>query len=73
MTTEYLPDLAGLTSLVTTWLVAVILMLAGAMFVGRRMPPEIQIGAGWGVLCLVLTVWGVLIRSAWWSPPRALS
>lgn len=36
-------------------------MLAGAMFIGRRMPPEIQIGAGWGVLCLVLTGWGVLV------------
>jgi hypothetical protein len=29
--------------------------------VGRRMPPEIQIGIGWGVLCVVLTVWGVLV------------
>src|SRR5271157_5580523 len=36
-------------------------MLAGAAFVGRRMPPEIQIGIGWGALCLVLTVWGVLV------------
>jgi hypothetical protein len=35
--------------------------LAGAMVVGRRMPPEVQIGAGWGALCLVLTVWGVLV------------
>jgi hypothetical protein len=37
------------------------LMLAGAMIVGRRMPPEIQIGIGWGALCLVLTVWGALV------------
>ena len=37
------------------------LMLAGAMIVGRRMPPEIQIGIGWGALCLVLTVWGTLV------------
>lgn len=36
-------------------------MLAGAIFVGRRMPPEIQIGVGWGVLCLVLTAWGVVV------------
>src|SRR5262249_25591605 len=28
--------------------------------VGRRMPPEVQIGAGWGGLCLLLTVCGVL-------------
>ena len=61
MITEYLPHPADLVSLAVTWLVAVILMLAGAMFVGRRMPPEIQIGTGWGVLCLVLTVWGVVV------------
>ena len=31
------------------------------MVAGRRTPPEIQIGIGWGVLCIVLTVWGVLV------------
>jgi hypothetical protein len=36
-------------------------MLAGAMFVGRRILPEVQIVSGWGVLCLVLTIWGVLV------------
>jgi hypothetical protein len=61
LTSEYLPDLADLIGLATTWGVAVILMLAGAMVLGRRMPPEFQIGAGWGLLCLVLTVWGVLV------------
>ena len=61
MTTEYLPHPADLLDLATTWCIAVILMLAGAAFVGRRMPPEIQIGIGWGALCLVLTVWGVLV------------
>ena len=61
MITQYLPQPTDLVGLAVTWFVAVILMLAGAMFVGRRMPPEIQIGVGWGVLCLVLTVWGVLI------------
>jgi hypothetical protein len=59
--TEYLPHPADLISLAVTWLVAVMLMLAGAMIVGRRMPPEIQIGIGWGALCLVLTVWGALV------------
>jgi hypothetical protein len=59
--TQYLPDPADLVGLAVTWLVAVSLMLAGALFVGRRMPPEIQIGIGWGVLCVVLTVWGVLV------------
>jgi hypothetical protein len=59
--TEYFPHPADLVGLVTTWCVAVILILAGAVFVGRRMPPEVQIGAGWGVLCLLLTAWGVLV------------
>jgi len=59
--TEYLPHPADLAGLAVTWLIAVILMLAGAMVARRRMPPEIQIGTGWGVLCIVLTVWGVLV------------
>jgi hypothetical protein len=59
--TRYLPDLADLVGVATTWLVAVILMLAGATVIGRRAPPEVQIGAGWGALCVLLTVWGVLV------------
>ena len=58
---EYLPHPADLVSLVVTWLAAVVLMLAGAMVAGRRMPPELQIGIGWGALCFLLTVWGVLV------------
>ena len=61
MTTDYLPHLADLLDLATTWCIAVILMLAGAALVGRRMPPEIQIGVGWGALCLVLSIWGVMV------------
>ena len=62
MTTEYLPHLADLLDLATTWCVAVILILAGSALVGRRIPPEIQIGVGWGAFCLVLSVWGVMVR-----------
>jgi len=61
VTTEYLPHPADLVGVATTWGIAVILLLAGAGLVGRRMPPEVQIGAGWGALCLVLTAWGVLV------------
>jgi hypothetical protein len=61
LTTEYLPHFADLLDLATTWCIAVILMLAGAALVGRRMPPEIQIGIGWGALCLVLSIWGVMV------------
>src|SRR5262249_44573731 len=61
LTAEYLPQATDLIGLAVTWLVAVILMLAGALVAGRRTPPEIQIGIGWGALCIVLTVWGVLV------------
>jgi hypothetical protein len=61
LTNEYLLHPADLVGLAVTWCIAIILMLAGAMFVGRRMPPEVQIGAGWGVLCVLLTAWGVLV------------
>ena len=58
---RYLPDLADLVGLATTWLVAIILMLAGAALIGQRTPPEVQIGVGWGALCVLLTVWSVLV------------
>jgi hypothetical protein len=57
---RYLPFTADLGGLATTWLVVVTLTLAGALLVGRRLPPEVQIGAGWGGFCLLLTVWAVL-------------
>jgi hypothetical protein len=58
---EYLPDPADLVGLAVTWLITVVLLLAGAMVAGRRMPFELQIGIGWGLLCVVLTLWGVLV------------
>jgi hypothetical protein len=61
LTADYLPVPEDLLRLAATWCVAVILMLAGAIFTGPRMPPEIQIGTGWGALCLLLTAWGVLV------------
>jgi hypothetical protein len=61
LTTAYLPNPADLVGLVVTWVVAIILLAAGATVVGPRMPPEVQIGAGWGLVCLLLTAWGVLV------------
>ena len=72
MITEYLPHPADLVGLAVTWVAAVILMLAGAM-VGARMPPEVQIGIGWGVLCVVLTVWGVLVPFSLAIPAAGLA
>jgi hypothetical protein len=61
LTTAYLPNPADLVGLVVTWVVAIILLPAGATVVGPRLPPEVQIAAGWGLLCLLLTAWGVLV------------
>ena len=61
MTTAYLPNPADLVGLAITWVVAIILLPAGAAVAGSRMPPEVQISAGWGALCLLLTAWGVLV------------
>jgi hypothetical protein len=59
--TPYLPRLDDVSSVLVTWGVGALLLLAGAGVVGRRVAPEFQIGAGWGVLSLLLTGWGVLV------------
>ena len=61
MTTAYIPSPTDLVGLAVTWVVAIVLLPAGAAVVGSRMPPEVQIGAGWGTLCLLFTAWGVLV------------
>jgi hypothetical protein len=57
----YLPDLAALSSVAIAWGIAGVLVLVGAVLTGRREPPEICLGVGWGGLCLLLTAWGVLL------------
>jgi hypothetical protein len=57
----YLPDRRDLLAVLITWGIGAVLLLAGAGLTGRRVAPEIQIGAGWGALCLALTGWGVFV------------
>jgi hypothetical protein len=59
--TPYFPHLQDLLAVVTTWAIGAVLLLAGAGLTGNRVAPEFQIGAGWGILCLVLTSWGVFV------------
>jgi hypothetical protein len=59
--TPFLPHLDDLFLVLVTWGVGGLLLLAGAGVVGRRVASEFQIGAGWGVLSLVLTGWGVFV------------
>src|SRR5205823_7184591 len=54
---NYLPQPENLVVVVATWGVGAILLLAGAGLCGRRVAPEQQIVAGWGALCIVLTLW----------------
>jgi hypothetical protein len=57
----YIPGLENLLAVVITWGIAAILLLIGTAVAGRGAAAEFRIGAGWGALCLVLTLWGVFL------------
>lgn len=59
--TAYIPHAADFLDVAASWGVGAVLLLAGAGLTGRRVAPEYQIIAGWGALCLVLTLWGVFV------------
>jgi hypothetical protein len=59
----YLPGLAALAAVAITWGIGGILLLAGGML-GGGTEPEFRIGAGWGGLCLLLTIWGDFIPAS---------
>jgi uncharacterized membrane protein (UPF0136 family) len=68
----YLPtlhDLLGAAGLVVT--LALFLALGSAV-TARRGLPEIQLVTGWGLVCIVLTVWGVLTPTSMAIPVAAL-
>jgi hypothetical protein len=57
----YFPGLANLVAVVITWGIGTVLLLIGSGLAGARAAPEFRIGAGWGALCLMLTLWGVFV------------
>ncbi len=57
----YVPGLENVLAVVTTWGIGTGLLLVGTAFCGSRGAPEYRIAAGWGALCVVLTVWGVFV------------
>ena len=57
----YLPGFANLLAVIITWGLGAVLLLCGTGVGGNRAAPEFRIGAGWGALCLVLTLWGVFV------------
>src|SRR5262249_54064674 len=56
-----LPGWAHLLAAVITGGIGAVLLALGSALDGRRTAPEYRIVAGWGALCLVLTVWGVFV------------
>ncbi|HEV2301957.1 MAG TPA: hypothetical protein VGR91_10355 [Stellaceae bacterium] len=69
----YLPDLGELAAVVLTWGVGAVLLLAGRLVAGGRTAPEMRIGAGWGALCLLLTLWGVFVPVSLRLPATAFA
>ena len=68
----YLPtvhNLLGVTGLAAGLLMFLVL---GAMTTARRTLPEIQLIAGWGLTCLALTAWGVLVPATLQIPLAVL-
>jgi hypothetical protein len=69
----YLPHLQDLLAVVVTWAIGAALLLAGAGLTGNRVAPEFQLGAGWGILCILLTSWGVFVPLSLRFPAAAFS
>ena len=57
----YVPGLENILAVVITWGIAAALLLIGTALCGSRVGLEYRIGAGWGALCIVLTLWGVFV------------
>src|SRR6266542_1659431 len=64
MIAPYLPQPRDLVWLIVTWMVGLVLAFAGTAIVGRRGGVECRIMAGWGALCILLTLWGVLVPAS---------
>jgi hypothetical protein len=59
----YLPAISDLRSGLGIAVASVLMAFMGTLIVGSRRPPELRLLAGWGGLCLGLTLWGSLTPS----------
>jgi hypothetical protein len=57
----YVPGLENILAVVITWGIGAALLLIGTALNGGGAAPEYRIGAGWGALCVALTLWGVFV------------
>src|ERR1700690_1478892 len=60
----YVPGLENILAVIITWGIAAALLLTGTALCGARAAPEYRIAAGWGVLCVALTLWGVFVPAS---------
>ena len=68
----YLPGMTGLLAAAIAWGVAVVLLLIGTAAAGRNAALEVRMITGWGVLCVVLTLWGVFVPASLRIPAAAI-
>jgi hypothetical protein len=57
----YVPGLENILAVIITWGIGAGLLLIGTALNGGGAAPEYRIGAGWGALCVALTLWGVFV------------
>lgn len=68
----YLPGMTGLLAVAIAWGIAAVLLLIGTTAAGRNAAPEVRVVAGWGALCIVLTLWGVFVPASLRIPAVAI-
>lgn len=66
------PHIPDLTAFGAALLAALAMMLLGRAVAGGRGSPEINFLAGWGLVCLVLTGWGIITSRPMQLPAAAL-
>jgi len=62
----YFPSLRDLVAVLITWGIGAALLVIGTGLTGRNMGAEFRIVAGWGGLCLPLTLWGIFVPISLW-------
>jgi hypothetical protein len=68
----YVPGLENILAVVITWGIGAALLLIGTALTGARAAPEYRIAAGWGGLCVALTLWGVFVPLSLRLPALAM-
>jgi hypothetical protein len=58
---HFLPGLADFADVLITWGIGAALLALGTALGGGGAAAEYRLAAGWGGLCLVLTLWGVFV------------